>query len=79
MAPVSYTHLDVYKRQERDIAALTAAVDLAALTVEREPAAPIDHLQKEMCIRDRQKGRTHLRYFVKDYESALWDLDSRLP
>ena len=21
----------------------------------------------------------HLRYFVKDYESALWDLDSRLP
>ena len=26
-----------------------------------------------------QKGRTHLRYFVKDYESALWDLDSRLP
>ena len=25
-----------------------------------------------------QKGRTHLRYFVKDYESALWDLDSRL-
>ena len=21
------------------------------------------------------KGRTHLRYFVKDYENALWDLD----
>ena len=22
------------------------------------------------------KGRTHLRYFVKDYENALWDLDA---
>ena len=22
------------------------------------------------------KGRTHLRYFVKDYENALWDLNA---
>lgn len=26
-----------------------------------------------------QKGRTHPRYVVKDYESALWDLNSLLP
>ena len=50
MEPVSYTHLDVYKRQQLD-----DAVFFEDLTrwLEADPTAPLERIRpSEMCIRD---------------------------
>ena len=49
VSPVSYTHLDVYKRQLLDRETLTAAV----LHLGNALGDLVDLLLKEMCIRDR--------------------------
>ena len=38
MVPVSYTHLDVYKRQVRDVAGATLTRRLVAVTRQSKPA-----------------------------------------
>ena len=63
--PVSYTHLDVYKRQVQRHEAVFGVAN-GAVIVDQIPVLPLvddgeERTVREMCIRDRSKHRSALR------------------